>query len=221
MDPKRVVADGYDRLHQVYADWTSAGHDGLRRRYIDKVLGRGLPASAEALDLGCGTGRHATAYLVERGLRVTGVDISPRSIEVAAGEVPGARFMVGDMASIDLPPRSFDLVTAFYSVIHVPMDEHGQLLARIWSWLRPGGYMVATMGGGERPGEGVEQAWLGVAPMFWSNWDVATSRRLVAEAGFEEVEANLEVIDEDGRPVTFLWVVARKGPAGHPDPSAG
>jgi hypothetical protein len=58
--------------------------------------------------------------------------------------------------------------------------------------------------------------------MYRSNWDVATSRRLVREAGFEEVDANLEAVDEDGREVVFLWVVGCKpaDPEGKRDPAA-
>jgi SAM-dependent methyltransferase len=209
-EAKKLVGDGYDRLCDTYAAWTSAGHGDLRRRYIDRVFELGLTPRAQVLDLGCGTGRHATAYLVERGLEVTGVDLSPKSVQVAKREVPGARFLLGDMSSIHLPPSSFDLVTAFYSLIHVPKEEHATVMARIWSWLRPGGHVVVTMGGGDHPGEEVEGAWLGLAPMFWSNWDVATSRRLVREAGFEEVDADLESVDEDGRQVLFFWVVGCK-----------
>jgi SAM-dependent methyltransferase len=211
VDPKEIVADGYDRLHNVYADWTAAGHDGLRRHYIDRIVGAGLiTAGSAVVDLGCGTGRHATAYLVDQGLDVTGVDLSPKSVEVANREVPGGRFLVGDMASIDLPAASFDLVTAFYSLIHVPKEQQAEVLVRVWSWVRPGGYLVVAMGGGTQAGDDIEPAWLGVAPMFWSNWDVPTSRRIVREAGFEEIEANLEAVHEDGRKVVFLWVVARK-----------
>jgi SAM-dependent methyltransferase len=160
--------------------------------------------------LGCGTGKHATAYLVERGLQVTGVDLSPKSVEAARHEVPRASFLVGDMASIELPAASFELVTAFYSLIHVLKEEHAIVLANIGSWLRPGGHLVVTMGGGDHPGEGVDDAWLGVAPMYWSNWDVSASRRIVEEAGLEEIDAHLEAVDENGREVVFLWVVARK-----------
>jgi hypothetical protein len=46
--------------------------------------------------------------------------------------------------------------------------------------------------------------------MYWSNWDAFTSRRLIREAGLEEIDANLETIDENGRQVVFLWIVARK-----------
>jgi SAM-dependent methyltransferase len=210
VDPKRVVAEGYDRLCQIYAAWAPAEHDGLRRRYIDRLFDLGLALPASALDLGCGTGRHATSYMVARGLEVTGVDLSPRSVEVARREVAGARFVVGDMTSIDLPASSFDVVTAFYSLIHVPREDQGAVLAGIGSWLRPGGYLVAVMGGGDHPDEGVEEAWLDAAPMYWSSWDASTNRHLVAGAGFGIVEANLERLDEDGRETTFLWVVARK-----------
>ena len=102
-DPKKLVTDGYDVLHDVYAGWESSQH-GLRWRHIDRVFELGLALPATALDLACGTGRHATAYLVTRGLDVTGLDLSPKSVKVARAQVPGARFLVGDMASIRFPP---------------------------------------------------------------------------------------------------------------------
>ena len=142
-----MVAEGYDRVHQVYADWPAASHDGLRRRYTDLALEL-APGARTALDLGCGTGRHGTARLVERGLEVTGVDISPRSIDAARAEVPDASYVVGDMAGLELVPSSFDIVVAFYSLIHVPRELHGSVLRRIAAWLRPGGVVVATMFGG-------------------------------------------------------------------------
>lgn len=215
VDPKQVVADGYDRLHARYADWTSERPDRLRHQYIDKVFDLVQAAPRSALDLGCSTGRHATAYLVSKGLQVTGVDISGASVEAATREVAGARFVIGDMVSVELPEEAFDLVTAFYSLIHVPKEEHAAVLGRVWSWLRPGGHLVVTMGGDQSPGESLDPAWLGAAPMYWSSWDVDISRRLLRAAGFEEVEANLETIDEDGHEVVFLWVIARRPETEH------
>jgi SAM-dependent methyltransferase len=210
VDPKRLVADGYDQLYQTYATWSPSAHNNLRRRYIDQVVEFGVPSDGTALDLGCGTGRHATAYLVECGLDVTGVDISPKSIEAARKAIPSARFLVGDMSSIDLPKSSFDLVVAFYSIIHVPRPEHTSVLANIYSWLRPGGRMALSMNGGDLPGGGVDDSWLGKAPMYWSNWDVATNRRLISEAGFEIELADIEIQEEEGQEVSFLWVIAHK-----------
>jgi SAM-dependent methyltransferase len=211
VDPKQLVADGYDRLHTVYAEWAPAGPHDLRRRYIDRAIELAEPAPRDVLDLGCGTGRHGTAHLVAKGLAVTGVDISARSIEVARREISEADFRVADMASVELPAESFDLVTALYSLIHVPREEHHTVLDRINSWLRPGGHLVVTMGGDHPPDAAViDPAWLGIAPMYWSTWDAITSRRLIRQAGCDEVDAHLETVDEHGRDVVFLWVIARK-----------
>ena len=139
---------------------------------------------------------------------MTGVDISARQLEIARSEAPAATYLHADMASVAFPPDSFDGVAVFYSLFHVPREEHAALLGRITAWLRPGGVLVATMGHRDNPCE-VEDDWLS-APMYWSQWDAATNRRLVEAAGLRIICAREETADEDGAPVTFLWVVAEK-----------
>jgi predicted RNA methylase len=82
MEPKQLVAEGYDRLYRVYEQW-GGGHAGRRHRNIDRAIRLRGGLHGTALDLGCGTGLHATAYPVEQGFDVVGVDSSPRSIEAA------------------------------------------------------------------------------------------------------------------------------------------
>jgi SAM-dependent methyltransferase len=205
-DFKRLVASSYDQIAERYAEWSPATAEGPKTKYLNAARTL-VPAGGDALDLGCGTGEHLTRHLAER-YSVTGVDISPRSIGIAQELVPDATFLVADMATLDLPDASFDLITAFYSLIHVPRTEHAGVLGRIYSWLRPGGVLIATMAAGVG-GEGVEDDWLG-APMYWSNWDAATNRRLVSEAGFDLLGAANETDLEGDRPVTHLWVVAQR-----------
>ncbi len=112
------------------------------------------------------------------------------------------------MTAISFAPGSFDVVTAFYSITHVPREEHAPLLHAIASWLRPDGLFVAAMGQTETE-SAVEDDWLGV-PMYFSHFDGATNRRLVTEAGLRIESARTETADEDGVPVTFLWIIARK-----------
>lgn len=205
MDPKRTVADGYDRVAERYAEWSAGGEDP-RDGHLSFLEVR-LPAGAAVLELGCGTGALTTTRLAAR-FAVTGVDLSGRSIELARRTVPGATFLRADMAAARFPASSFDAVTAFYSIIHVPREEHASLLGRVAGWLRPGGLLVATMGAGDTPGE-VEEDWLG-APMYFSGYDAETNRQLVREAGLRLLSAREETTEEDGVPVTFLWVVAKK-----------
>jgi SAM-dependent methyltransferase len=205
VDPKQTVADGYDRVAERYVEWSRDGGDP-RDGFVAFLEAR-LPAGAAVLELGCGTGALTTARLAQR-FAATGVDISGRSIELARRNVPGAAFRHADMAAVRFPDASFDAVTAFYSIIHVPREEHAPLLRRIAGWLRPGGLLVATMGAADSPGE-VEQNWLG-APMYFSHHDAETNRRLVRDAGLRLLSAHEETAEEDGVPVTFLWVVAEK-----------
>ena len=177
-----------------------------RARYAAELIAR-LPAGAAVLELGCGAGIPTTRALAER-FDVTGVDIAARHIELARQNVPAAQFIHADMATLDIAPANFDAVAAFYSIIHLPREEHAGLLRAIAGWLRPGGLLVAAMGAGAEPGD-IEPDWLG-APMYWSHYDSTTNRALVERAGLHILSAREETDEEDGQPVTFLWVIAQK-----------
>lgn len=206
LDPKQIVARGYDRIVEEHARWARDVRADERARYGSLLLER-LHRGAEVLELGCGVGLPTTRLLAGR-FAVTGVDISEAQIARARQNVPSATFIQADMAALDFPPASFDAVAAFYSLIHVPRQEQAGLLKRIASWLRPDGLLVATMGT-QATEAGYEQDWLG-APMYWSSFDSQTNQRLVAEAGLRIVSAREETADEFGQPVTFLWIVGQK-----------
>jgi SAM-dependent methyltransferase len=203
-DPKAVVRAGYDRIAETYA--ASGRPDPARAAYLALAL-RAKPVGARCLDLGCGTGTHATKALAAH-YDVVGVDISPRSIELATNEVPNATFVVGDMASVEFEPESFDLVTAFYSLVHVPTAEHRSLLEHIAKWLRPGGVLVATMGTPDS-GEQHTDDWLGV-PMYWSGTTEEASRRALEHAGLAPIIIATESVDEGGAVIRHVWAIARR-----------
>ncbi|HET7037077.1 MAG TPA: class I SAM-dependent methyltransferase [Thermomicrobiaceae bacterium] len=217
-DPKRVIADGYDRLAERYVAWAGGSvRDPARPRYL-ALLERELPRGASLLDLGCATGALVTARLAAR-FQVTGVDLSPRQIEIARAAIPNARFIHADMTEVRFPPASFEAVTAFYALNHLPRRELAPLLTSIAAWLRPSGLFVASLPAGDTPGE-VEPDWLGV-PMYFSGYDAETNTRLIEEAGLRIEQATVETIEEDGQPVEFLWVVARKGEDDRPPIALG
>jgi len=157
------------------------------------------------LDLGCGTGEHVTAALASR-YSVVGVDISARSVAAARRRVGDASFVDGDIASVAFRGGSFDAVVASFSLIHVPRELHAEVLGQIASWLRPGGWFVATMGadgGTDAVGD-----FLGV-DMYWSSWGADTNIDLVQDAGLDVVSA-VEHTEHDNGVIRHLWVVARR-----------
>lgn len=134
---------GYDAISLAYrsddgAPHPSSGEDTGRYRYWAAELAGLLPGGARVADLGCGAGVPGTRELAGRGLRVLGIDFSPVQLGRARRLVPAARFAQADLAGLRLRPASLDAVTAFYSLIHLPVPDQRALLPRIRSWLRPG-----------------------------------------------------------------------------------
>ena len=205
-DLKRTVARGYDKVGEAYGLMATRSRTVQRSRYETVVLDR-LPEGARVLDLGCGSGVPTTRRLARR-FEVTGIDISEKQVELARLNVPKATFIQADMADLDFPAESFDGVTAYYSIIHLPRDEQGPVLGRIATWLRPGGLFVCSLGPHSNEVD-YDRSWMG-APMFWSGFDSATNRKLVEESGFRIVRAREETTTTNHETETFLWIIAEK-----------
>ena len=201
-DPKLVVAHGYDVVAGTYL--ARHGQSVVRDRWLREMIAR-LPDAARVLDLGCGAGVPVAHRLAGRGFDVVGVDGSVEQIKRAGQNVPDAEFVHGDMTAVSFLPRSFDGVAAFYSITHVPREEHAKLLRRIAHWLKPDGLFIASLGSGECANWVGE--WLGTE-MFFSHYDASTNERLVREAGFNIELA--ELVDQDNDDGRFLWVIARR-----------
>jgi SAM-dependent methyltransferase len=205
IDPKRVVADGYDRVADRYLEWSALRPSTARLWALD-LADELIPRGADVLELGCGAGLPMTARLAV-GRRLTGVDISPEQVRRARRNVPDATFEVADMTALDRPVASLDAVVAFYSLTHVPRDEQPALFGRVRAWLRPGGVFIASLGVEDDRG-GVEADWLGV-DMYFSHFSARVNRRLLAEAGFVVERAEVVTEPEDRHDARFLWVACR------------
>ncbi len=139
------------------------------------------------LDLGCGCGVPVTQRLAAAGHRITGVDFSEVQIARARQLTPDAEFLCADIAEIRLPPHSFDAVVCLYAIIHLPIDEQPGFLARVATWLRPGGWLLLTAG--DRAWTGSQPDWLdGGAPMWWCQADQGSYRDWIQAAGLTIAE---------------------------------
>jgi SAM-dependent methyltransferase len=208
-DPRiRIVADGYDRLAERYRGWASATGPDPRDAVLTTFI-ENLPNGARVLDLGCGSGQTSTARLATR-FRVTGVDLSATQIKLARRHVPDAAFIHGDFTRLEFADASFDGITAFYSISHVPRERHGRLFGTIHRWLAPGGLFLATLGARDSPDW--TGPWLGDV-MFFSSHGADENRRLLRMAGFELLLDEVRVTAEPDGDVPFLWVIARRSAA--------
>jgi len=111
------------------------------------ALCEGLPAKPDVLDLGCGVGGQTLQLAELTKGAIMAVDSHAPSIErlravlAQRGLLQRVHAIVGDMARVELPPQSFDLVWsegALYNLGIAPA------LQRCRAWLRPGGYVAFT-----------------------------------------------------------------------------
>jgi SAM-dependent methyltransferase len=202
-EQNRIVRDGYEVIAETYHE-RRLGREEANEKWLDTMRPL-LPPSGRVVDLGCGSGVPITRYFANRGYEVEGYDISPRMLEIARREVPSAIFRERRIEDVDLAPQSIDLVVSFFAIIHVPRDEHAALFARIFTWLKPGGVALLSLGVTDNPDD-FEPDWHG-APMAWSHFDAETSLRLLGDAGFE---INYSEIEEFADGERHLFVIARR-----------
>ena len=127
-------------------------YDALSHRLLLGSLFDGIAADvaavaspgARVLEVGCGPGYLSILLARQHGLDVTGLDLDPAMIQLARAKADrwgngGERrpsFVVGDVASLAFPDRSFDLVLSTLSMHHWADPAAG--LAEITRVLRPG-----------------------------------------------------------------------------------
>jgi SAM-dependent methyltransferase len=209
-EAKEIVERGYDEIAARYANWRSGIEGSPDEAWLGGLLAR-LPERAAILELGCGQGGLA-AQTLAAGHRYSGVDISAAQLRHARELVPEAEFQQADVTEIRRDAESLHAVVSLYVFGHLPRVELPGLLQRIVSWLRPGGYLLSTFA---RSGtEGVQDDWLGV-PMFFASYTEAETLELVRRAGLEiERDEIVAIVEPDEGEARFLWVLARKLPAG-------
>ena len=132
-----------------FRSMAAAGEDlAGEARLADAMVAR----HARILDAGCGPGRVGSA-LAQVGHDVVGVDVDPFLIDAAEQDHPGPRWLVGDLAELDLPARGitdgFDLVVCAENVMpFLAPSTRATVLDRLRNHLRPGGRIIVGFGAG-------------------------------------------------------------------------
>jgi SAM-dependent methyltransferase len=93
------------------------------------------------LDVGCGTG-YGTAHLARVASSALGVDLAAEAVTYAAHHFPSAHFLQCSATAVPFPPASFDLLTAFEVIEHLP--DWRTLLAEAGRVLEPRGVLIVS-----------------------------------------------------------------------------
>ena len=137
--------------------WYAKLYDRLGREYLELPFTRGteqeasflaeeleLAPGARVLDVGCGTGRHAIE-LAKRGCEVTGVDASPRLLEIALQEAKKSGVVIN---FVNADAREMRFARKFHAAISICNGtfgilesdrENDRVLLAVRDALEPGG----------------------------------------------------------------------------------
>jgi SAM-dependent methyltransferase len=202
------VAAFYSRPAK-YDSWLQEerGRDALWKRRLRKFLRH--RAEGSLLDIGAGIGQflhHAQPLFT----RVTGTEVSDSAVRIAR-EKYGLELHAGQAEELDFPLASFDNITLFHVLEHVPAP--GRLIAQCRDLLRPQGILAIAVPNdvrawssrikklGKRLGLGPFQKFspvLGISragtsrEIHLSHFTPEVLRRLLEKYGFTLVEESLD-----------------------------
>lgn len=114
--------------------------------FMHRLIGFERYAGKRVLEIGCGLGTDLLQF-ARAGAQVTGIDLSPRSIELtrqrfAAEGLPGT-FLVADAEALPFEAACFDVVYSFGVLHHTPAIERA--VREIHRVLVPGGELILML----------------------------------------------------------------------------
>jgi SAM-dependent methyltransferase len=101
-------------------------------------------AGRDVLNIGCSFGWFEEFALDQGSPRVVGLDASRQSLEAAHARVPKAEFVLGSAYSLPFADATFDIVTSFDVIEHVPRGEESTMLREMRRVVRSAGLMALS-----------------------------------------------------------------------------
>lgn len=204
-DIKYSLRQTYDDLASAWASEETGkwGADSIKK-FASLVVESG---SNKVLDLGCGPGIQSHT-LVEEGLEVTGLDLSPKMIDEARKKVPGGNFLVADMTNMDFSPSSFDGIYARASLLHIPKEVIPQVLSTCSKILKDKGYIYIAVKEGNGEELVRERRYDREVERFFSFFQEDEIAGLVQDAGFDLVDKTKFL--RSGGSTTWIEIIAKK-----------
>ena len=187
---------GFAPLEQIYgpafverySQGVMPGKELIRWRYerlTRRLEGRrGRPtggSTRRVLDIGCASGGLLAEFRSD-GWEVQGVEVSPELADRTRAR--GIPVTVGDVASVEMPAGSFDLITMSHVIEHLP--DPLATLARCARWLRGTGMIAVETPNWRGIGALVRRAqWAQITPpVHLSYLGPRAFRRMARRAGF-------------------------------------
>lgn len=198
MTPSEIAAS-YDRIASVWdgPEFHRANGIAQHERALRFVTHRGA-----ALDVGCGSSGRLIDLLASQGFQPEGLDFSPEMLRLAKQRHSNIPFHQADICHWALP-KSYDFITAWDSIWHVPLAAQCTVIEKLCRGLSPGGVFIFTTGGVEQPHE-IRDNSMGV-PMYHAAPGIPQVLQTLAAAG-----CACRHLEYDQYPENHVYLIAKK-----------
>ena len=129
----------YDTVTAI-SSLSVGGVEQLRSLGLEALQSR-LKSGAPVLDLCCGSGEAAAPWLAA-GFSVTGLDLSPLALTLAARRHPGLKRVEGLAEEPPFQDESFHAIQLSVALHEFPRRERELVLRQSLRLLKPGGWLV-------------------------------------------------------------------------------
>ena len=183
--------------YDVWLDGERA-RDLLWKRRLKKLLRTG--AKGGLLDIGTGYGQflhHAQSHFAE----VSGTEISESAVALAK-EKYGLSLLAGEVEALGLPSQSFDTITLFHVLEHVP--DPGKLVALCHDLLRAQGILVIAV-----PND--VDAWTSKIKKIGKELGLSAFQKFSSRLGISRAGASREIHLSHFTPAVLRGLVERSG----------
>lgn len=132
-----------ENAESFFSQTVGADMSSLYKKFLEK-----LPESrGKILDLGCGSGRDSR-FFKELGFEVVALDLSEELAKKASKYI-GQEVIVKDMKELDFQ-NEFVGVWACASILHLPIEDIGVVLEKVFESLQNGGIFYSSFKYGEK-----------------------------------------------------------------------
>jgi ubiquinone/menaquinone biosynthesis C-methylase UbiE len=148
-----MTSTAYNLTAQKYHDLF---HNEMNEKEYDCKLLNSLAARFNSnsliCDAGCGPSGHIGRYLFNKGIKIIGVDISEKCVELARLNNPDMKFECADISSMPFDDNYFDGLISYYSIVNTPKIYVDRLFTEFRRVLKPGGYLLVAVKAGTAEG---------------------------------------------------------------------
>ena len=96
------------------------------------------------LNIGCFNGWFEQAMNKQKVKRIVGIDIDPRFLKIAKRNAPQANIRKMSALKLAFPKNSFDIVTMFDVIEHLPAGKEALALKEVYKGIKPKGKLIIS-----------------------------------------------------------------------------